>query len=443
MSNRVCITGLGLVTPLGHGAWPTFRALLAGRTITDRLDRLPPHATPLERVRAIGSIAIAQHVAGDPAAHLAELAVREALADAGVLPPGLPTFLGTSKGAIHTGYRASEASSLRNAEAADGNSGPDPADARLRPDLAQSVALGFPHLLSTQLATRLPLDIRTHVVAACASSLIALHRARQWLLHQPPPPSPEGATRALVVTAEAALLPPLIASYERLGVLAEPSPEGYHERPLDERRAGFVLAEAASAVVLERVAEGAATHGIELAATAEACEALDPIRSSPDMPALQHVVAACLDQAGVGHVDVIHPHAPGTREHDPAELAAIAQVLGVPNTTGLPATPDTSLLYAHKGALGHSLGSAGLTSLVLACLCLRTGRVPPMPWLTDPMPLPPSLDTPPPAAAPPAATGPGRGYAALGGTGARGTHLITAAGFAGHTAAALLQNLPS
>jgi 3-oxoacyl-[acyl-carrier-protein] synthase II len=85
-------------------------------------------------------------------------------------------------------------------------------------------------------------------------------------------------------------------------------------------------------------------------------------------------------------------------------------------------------VYAVKGAIGHALGSAGLASLVIACLCAQVGRRPPMPWLEQPMnrsplPLEPSS------------------RALLGGGLAdpKTTQAVFAAGFGGHVAGAVIR----
>ena len=44
------------------------------------------------------------------------------------------------------------------------------------------------------------------------------------------------------------------------------------------------------------------------------------------------------------------------------------------------------LVYSHKGALGHSLGAAGLVAVALSCLMHRHGIVPPNVRTTAPLP---------------------------------------------------------
>jgi 3-oxoacyl-[acyl-carrier-protein] synthase II len=323
----------------------------------------------------------------------------------------LPLWLGTSKGAVTA---LTEAAQLTDDQR------------HLNPEACASDAwlagaLGPQHYLASQLARRLGSAMRPHHVAACASSLTALHQARQALQAQRCPSEPgQDADRALVVTSEAALLPLFIHSYRRLGVLAELTPGGYRQRPLDARRCGFILSEAGAAVVLRRLPAGQSppAGSIELADTAIAADAHDMLRPSPAMPALDELAQRLI---GSGPLEMLHPHAPGTAEHDPTELAIYRRILAQTEGGSRENGPD---VYACKGAVGHGLGAAGLTALVLASLCLTSGQRPPMPWLEQPM------DEEP---------GP-----SLHATGQRacsrtGRHAIFAAGFAGHTAGAVIE----
>jgi 3-oxoacyl-(acyl-carrier-protein) synthase len=124
---------------------------------------------------------------------------------------------------------------------------------------------------------------------------------------------------------------------------------------------------------------------------------------------------------------MLHPHAPGTAVHDPAELSILLQVLS--------SDPDRSAeqpldLYAAKGAIGHGLGAAGLASLVIAALALTTGKRPPMPWLDEPISL---------ADQPTAGLRPSAEWSAGQSASHSGAHAVFAAGFGGHTAGAVIQ----
>lgn len=364
--SHIIIDGFGLLTPLGFSAWETFRALLGGRTMADRAAALPPRLEPAMLVKALGGVAVVQHVADDPAIELAERAAREAMAGREALRPAI--HLGTSKGAMHALTR--------------------------REPLAIE-----PHgYLAGRLMQRLQLPVVRHSVAACASSLTALHHARLAMLHG-------GDDAALVVTSEAALLPMFVASYRRLGVLPPLTPGEYVGKPLDETRCGFMLAELGAAVLLRRV-DRVEPGQIELTGTAVAADAYDMIRPSPDMSALRHVAGALI--AGK-RIDLLHPHATGTAEHDPSELSVYADC-----------DARVGDVYACKGAVGHGLGAAGLVSLVIGCLCAKAKRRPAMPWLSEPI-----------ATALPLSREARQGEMR--------THAVFAAGFGGHVAGAVIE----
>lgn len=332
-SRHILITGLGLVSPLGYSAWETFGNLLAGRTLPDRARELPENIHPLDLARVVGSIGISHGSATDPAVELAERAIREACTHARVSPEGLTVITGASKGAVTQLHKT-----------------------------PMNVVLGPHGYWASELSRRLKLGCVKNIVAACASSLYAVHAARQLLLRGK-------AKRVLVVTAEAALLPPFIASSQRLGILAKLSRDEYVGRPLDEARDGFMLSQVGAAILLQAVDEPQEGQW-ELLDTDVGCEAYDLIRAAPGMPVLSHIAQKLI---GDRAVDLLHPHATGTRDQDEAELAVYRRQAPIAD------------VYANKGALGHTLGSSGLVSMVLACLCARTKRRPPMPWITQPI----------------------------------------------------------
>lgn len=391
----VVITGVGLISPLGYGAWSTFRALLGGATVADRLDNLEPDTDPTPLAQAVGGVSCARHSATDPAVELAERALREAANEAGADPAGLPTWMGTSKGAVAT---------LTHAAAQHHGTG------TVSPEAAAAGVLGPHGYLSHKLAQRTGINVQSHIVAACASGLVALHNARLALQQ------PGGPARGLVVSCESALLPNFVASYRRLGVLAPTTRDGYTARPLDTARNGFVLGEVGVAVMLEALPPHTAPGPghTQLLHTAVATDPGDMIRSDPAMTELRRVADA-LSAHAPGPFAALHPHAPGTANHDAAELALLNQTLGDPQ--------HRPSVYAVKGALGHSLGASGLVSLVCAALCARTRKRPPMPWLHNALAAP-GLDLTPHATAL-----------------APGPHAVFAAGLGGPVAGASLQRV--
>lgn len=356
----ILITGVGQVSPLGQSAWETFRALLAGHTISNRLAEMPEGVDLVDQVRACGGVKTAQHSATDPAIDLAERAAREALQDAGYgnRPFDGPCFVGTSKGCVTAWSAANHPAGLSRAN--------------LHPqDAALATILGPHGYLSHHLSQRLGLSVERNIVAACASSLIALDTARRYLLTTP------GTKRAIVVTSESALLPLFIHAYRRLGVLCPV--DQYVARPFAPEQHGFTLGEQAAAVVLQRadVNDDTPTSAhAQLLTTAAYNDPHDLIRTNPEGLALRRVAQQVLGHTGC---DALLAHAPGTQVHEAVELAAVQAAQQAAN---LPTS--TPPVYALKGAIGHGLGASGLMSLVTACLCGKAKRLPPMPWLPAP-----------------------------------------------------------
>ncbi len=384
-AREVLITGVGLLTPVGHSAWATARALLDGRTTADRLAELEPDLDAVSIARATAGVSLAAHSAIDPAIDLAERAARQALADAAIDPDSpIDLFIGSSKGAVMSLV------------------------APRREDDRSACLLEGPHgFLASRLRDRLPIACGSVAapVAACATSLVALERAyREVALGR--------CERALVVAVESALHPIFIRSYARLGALAPTSPPWLHvARPLDSRRDGFTLCECAAAVVLEAGDQTGAMRcsWARLVGAAAATEPFDLVRSPDAFRALTRVVGRVT--AGVDQVALVQPHAPGTPDNDDNELAAIAAALGE--------LARDATIYASKGAIGHGLGASGLVNVVLSCMFGRIGRTPPMPWLEEPVDSVLALDSRSRQIRP-------------------GAHVCVSAGFGGHVAAVSL-----
>jgi 3-oxoacyl-(acyl-carrier-protein) synthase len=200
--------------------------------------------------------------------------------------------------------------------------------------------------------------------SACSSGLHALVRAALAI-------QAAEAQRVLIVAAEASVQPIFISSFKRLGVLA---PEGHGCRPFDQDRAGFIISEAAAAVCLERATE--MNRGRAIAAIdrwAIGADATHLTAGDPEAKTLKRLLA----RMNGARFDLIHAHATGTTVNDPAELSAIESIVG----------DSRPALYSHKAALGHSLGAAGLVSVVINCLCHLHSKVPPNVRTTHPIPM--------------------------------------------------------
>ncbi|MEO6435467.1 MAG: beta-ketoacyl synthase N-terminal-like domain-containing protein [Tepidisphaeraceae bacterium] len=339
--NRIpVITGVGLVTPLGSDVGETWRALMDGQHIMAH-SRCPLEPTSPDRVN-----------------RLATVAAGEAIADAG-WTESRPVF-----GPVNppTRGRADSLSSRTALVAATSKGAVDawmtaPPEISFLASTAVAVRERFPFLDGPSLT----------LSAACASGLHALIRAAMMI-------QSGEADRVLVVAAEASVHPLFLASFQRLGVLPR---EGVGCRPFDEDRGGFLMSESAAAVCLEsaevspRRSKGPQVRRPGYARIDRFALGGDATHMTGGDPGGETLRRLLRSVAAARAVDLIHAHGTGTTFNDPIELAAFEDELGAQNGANRPT------VYSHKGALGHSLGAAGLVAIVLNCLMHRKSIVPP------------------------------------------------------------------
>ncbi len=164
-----------------------------------------------------------------------------------------------------------------------------------------------------------------------------------------------------------------LAGFHNAGALAtgwaEPTAAS---RPFDRDRNGFVVAEGAGVLVIERAdladARGATGYAdlIGWGATSDAYHLSIP---RPDASGIADSMRIALRNAGVAPAEVgyLNAHGTGTRVGDLAEVKAIRTVFG----------DEQPLVSSTKGATGHLLGGAGAVEAAATVLALARGQLPP------------------------------------------------------------------
>ncbi|WP_201761343.1 MULTISPECIES: beta-ketoacyl synthase N-terminal-like domain-containing protein [unclassified Nonomuraea] len=153
-------------------------------------------------------------------------------------------------------------------------------------------------------------------------------------------------------------------------------------RAFDESHDGTILGEGAAFLVLEHArsaqARGARARG-RLSGTGSANDAAGPTAPDPSGGTVMNAVSAALATAGrsTGEVGVLNAHGSGTPVNDEAESRGFAR------TFAYGAAP---VVFATKGAFGHTLGATGALEAVAVLLALRDKRVPPVHGLSTVMP---------------------------------------------------------
>jgi len=148
-------------------------------------------------------------------------------------------------------------------------------------------------------------------------------------------------------------------------------------RPFDRARDGFVLAEGAAVLVVERATTAAARGRRPYAVLAGAgvtSDAHDMVAPHPDGVGQISAMTGAVRASGLSPHEIVHvnAHATSTPGGDMIEARAIHSVLG-----------DTPVVSATKSMTGHLLGASGALEALITVLSVHHDVAPPTPTLTD------------------------------------------------------------
>lgn len=195
--------------------------------------------------------------------------------------------------------------------------------------------------------------IRMALSTACSSSFKALASAIRLI--------DQGLADAAVVGSADTLCRTTIFGFHSLGLLA-PTPT----RPFSRERCGITLGEGSAYALVERDAKQSALAWIlGMGAASDAHHHTSP---HPDGIGPIRCMRQALEQAAIGpdRIDYVSAHGTATPANDSVEAAAVRRMF----ERRVPIT-------ATKSLTGHTLGSAGLTALILAIESLKRQQITP------------------------------------------------------------------
>lgn len=367
---RVAVTGLGVVCGSGAGVGPFWDLLVSGGSALGPVPGLREAGLdlgPMSVVPGHGAATEAGWLAGpeDRAADFALRAAAEALADAGLDAGALPARRAVTLGTT-LGCKAPWLAAVRGAERAGrgaqgaGQRGDEAPTRSGQAGGAGDWTYGGP---ARAVADRLlGGDALLEVLStACASGNAALGAGLDLLR--------EGACDLVLCGGVDALSDFVIAGFGALKAHA-PAPC----RPFDAARAGLNLGEGAGFIVLEPE-DRARARGARIRAyldgyglSSDANHMTGPDREGRGAA---RAMEAALREAGAapGAIDFVSLHGTATRYNDLMESHGLHRALGA----AAAAVPVNSI----KGAVGHTLGAAGLLEAIMCVRALEEGLVPP------------------------------------------------------------------
>jgi nodulation protein E len=362
--NRVVITGLGIVSPLGNTPAAVDQALRGGKVAIGPLTQVATDALIVKigaEVKAFDPTALfgdKQLPLLDRCSQFALAAARQAVDGSGLelrpLGAKAATIIGAGVGGITT---LDECFHRVYAEGAK----------RLHPFTVPKLMISAPMShISMEFGITGP---SFTVASACASANHAIGVAYQMV-------KGGAITAAVTGGTEAVLTFGTLKGWEALRVM---SPEMC--RPFSKNRSGMVLGEGAAIFVIENrdhaMARGAPILA-EIAGFGMSSDASDIVL--PKAEGAAAAMTACLEETGLKPeaVEYINAHGTGTPANDPTETKAIRSVFG--------AHADKLAVSSTKSMHGHALGAAGALELAATVIAMRGGFIPPTANFTEPDP---------------------------------------------------------
>ena len=354
--NRVVVTGLGVVSPVGLSLAKYWEELVAGRSGFG-----PPLLAPADRVKTSIVAQVKDFVASDHfdarqtmfldrVSQFAVVAARQAMEQSGLsfrngLSEQTAVIVGTGVGGQTT---ADE--SFRRFYTEEG--------ARFHPmTIPKAMASAPPSHISMLLGIRGPTFA---IASACASATHAIGHAFQMIRSGT-------VTCAITGGTDACITPGTLKGWEAMRILA---PDVC--RPFSRDRKGMVLGEGAAMLVLE-ASKHASARGAEILAeivgfgmSADAGDLTTPDPGGMGRAMVGALATAALAPDMIGYVNA---HGTGTTINDKLETAALHAVFG--------AHAAKLAVSSTKSTVGHALGASGALELVATIMAIRDRIVPP------------------------------------------------------------------
>jgi 3-oxoacyl-[acyl-carrier-protein] synthase II len=363
-NNRVVITGLGAITPIGNTVDEFWKGLLEGRSGAAPFTRFDASAYPTRFACEVKGFIGEDHFDRKEVKKLehfvqyAIVASRQALADSGLDLAGedlnrIGVYIGSGIGGLAT---------IEEQHSVLLEKGMKRVSPFLIPKLIANLASGQ---VSIMLGVKGP---NLCIVTACATGTHSIGEAFKVIQRGQ-------AVAMFAGGAEAALTPLGVAGFCNMRAISERNDEPEKaSRPFDLNRDGFVMGEGAGILLLEDYehakARGARIYA-EITGYGLTGDAFHITAPSPDGDGAARAMQMALDDAGLPPTAVNHINAHGTSTplNDKLETLAIKRVLGE-HARNVPVT-------ANKSMIGHLLGAAGGAEAVAACLTITHGIIPP------------------------------------------------------------------
>ena len=365
---RIVITGVGIISPLGHTADDNWDSLLQGQSGIGQITQFDPAGLPVTIAGEVKDFTPGDYINFKEArrmsrvSQLATVAAQMALVDANLPAPIAPALDPERVGVI-------VGTGVGGFEVADRNliiyrtKGYN----RVNPFAMTSFLPNMPSYHVSLLAGSLG-PIST-VVAACATGTQAVGEGMELIRRGVADTVITGGAEGLIHEAAVAGFARMLA----LSTAYNDEPERA-SRPFDKDRDGFVLSEGAGIIVLERL-DKALERGVhiyaEVVGHSSSSDAFHVAAPDPKAAGKIRAMRWAVEDADLtlGDIDYINAHGTATAVNDSSETYAIKTLFGE-RAYEIPVSSS-------KSVLGHAMGATGAIEAIFCAYALSEQIIPP------------------------------------------------------------------
>ena len=373
--NKVYITGVGCITPLGNDVNTLWNNLINGVCGIDFIKQIDNTNLPVKIAAEVKEFnpetwgidkTMIRH--NDRFALFALAAAAQAMQDSGLKvgedidPTRFGTAIGSGIGGIKT-FEREHANKLQY--------GLRRISPLFIPEMISNIAGGNVAITYNAQGPNIPM------VTACATGTHSVGEAYR-LIH-------EGRADAVITGGtEAAICEMAVGGFNNMKALTQSEDPMAASLPFDARRKGFVLGEGCGIMVLEseKLAKqrGAKLYA-EVCGYGNTCDAHHYTAPHPECRGGAESMRLALEEAGYksGEHLYINAHGTGTPLNDKGETKGIKAALGEEEARKV-------MISSTKSMHGHMLGATGAVELIISALALQNGVIPPTIHLDQPDP---------------------------------------------------------
>ena len=361
--NRVVVTGLGAVSPIGIGAGEFWTGLIEGRngigpvTHFDASEYRSKLAAEVKEFDPGNWIETKSARRMDPFTQFAVAATAMAMEDAGL---DAAPFDGTRAGVI-IGSGIGGARTIEDGYAIMNEKGPN----SLNPFLVSMLLVNMAaSMVSIRFGLKGPMAALS---VACSTGANAIGDAYHII--------ERGDAEIMVAGGSEACITPLAyGGFCATRSMSQNTDPKNASRPFDKNRDGFVMGEGAGVAILESMeharARGARIYA-QVAGYGNTADAYHFTAPEPSGDGMKRVMRVALDDAGMTpeDVDYVNAHGTSTVLNATAETGAIIDVFGE--------HAHKLKISSNKSMIGHLMAAAGAVEFLSSVLTVYNGAIPP------------------------------------------------------------------